>query len=335
MTSPAARLGEITGHVMLARCLGIAAELGLADLVAERPRTAAELAAATASHAGALYRMLRYLVAQGIFAEDDGGRFANTELSEPLRTGVAGSVKESVRTAWQDVVWDTFRHLPHTIATGAPAFDHAFGSGLFAYFAAHPDVGAAFDRAMARQSGPENDAVAASYPFGDFSVVMDVGGGRGGLLAAILARYPGVRGILFDQSHVLAEPSDLDAAGVRRCCDLVAGDFFKAVPPGADIYALKRILHDWTDAEAATILRHCASALRPDGRVLAIDAVIAPGNAPDPNKALDLGIMALTHGRERTAAEFQAVFAAAGLRVERIIPTPRPSSMSIVVGARA
>ncbi|MCB2106905.1 MAG: hypothetical protein KDE14_04350 [Rhodobacteraceae bacterium] len=333
--SPAAEILKITGHVMLARCIGIAAELGLADLVATTPQSAKDLAEKTGQHPGALYRMLRYMASKDLFSEDEAGQFSNTPMSELLRSCVTGSLRDSVRQSWQDVVWDTYRHFPHTIETGKPSFNRAYGKDLFAFFAENSVIGARFDKAMARQSGPENAAVAAAYPFNDAKTVIDVGGGRGGLLAAILTKHANVHGILFDQAQVAADPADLIAANVKDRCDIATGNFFEAVPAGADVYTLKRILHDWTDDECVTILKNCAAALGRNGRVLAIDAVIKPGNDPDPNKALDLGIMALTHGRERTAAEFHALFERAGLKVERIIATPAPSTMSIVVGCPA
>lgn len=324
--TPALQILRISGGVMLARCVGIAAELALPDLV---PATAEDLARKTGSHAGALYRMLRYLAANGIFAEGLDGRFANTPSSEVLRAGVPGSLRDFVRQSWQDYTWDTHRNLPHTIKTGEPAFTKAFGADFFDYLAANPSVGAKFDAAMALQSGPENAAVAAALPVGGAQVVMDVGGGRGGFLAAVLKAYPSFRGILFDQAHVLREAQNIERA------EQAAGNFFDSVPGGADLYVLKRILHDWDDPTAIRILRNCAAALKPGARVVAIDAVIKPGNEPDPNKALDMSIMALLKGRERTATEFEQVFAAAGLRMTRIIPTAAPSTMSLIEGVRA
>ena len=332
---PALQLLRISGSVMLARCIGIAAELGVADLLASSSRPIDELAASTRSHAGALYRMLRYLAANGIFAETPEGRFTNTALSEVLRANVPGSLRDSVRQSWQDVVWDTYRNLPHTIATGEPAFTRAFGAPFFDFLAGHPKIGAKFDAAMALQSGPENAAVAAALPLGDAKTVVDVGGGRGGFMAVLLKTYPNIRGVLFDQPHVLAQPNHVRAEKLSDRCDMVEGNFFESVPRGGDIYLLKRILHDWDDATAVKILGRCAGVLSPSARVVAVDAVIRPGNDPDPNKALDVGIMALLNGRERTVVDFTRVFTAAGLRLTRIIPTAAPSTMSLVEGVKA
>ncbi|MBM3513289.1 MAG: SAM-dependent methyltransferase [Alphaproteobacteria bacterium] len=328
--SPAQTLMTISGHVLLARCIGIAAEFGIAEKLADGPKCAPEIAAGV--NANALYRMLRYLAANGVFAEDDAGRFSNNPASALLRPDVPGSMHAWLRTAWQDRTWDTYRKLPETIRTGAPAFELAHGEAFFDYLAARPEVSALFDAAMARQSGPENDAVVKAYPFGEAGVVVDVGGGRGGFMTAILNAHPHLRGILFDQAHVLAQPNQVRDAGLAARCEFVTGDFFTAVPKGGDVYLLKRILHDWSDADAARILKACAAAAGPSGKVVTIDAVLKPGGAPDPNKALDMGMLALLHGRERTAAEFDTVFAAAGLQVARILSTPAPSTLSLVEG---
>jgi hypothetical protein len=276
--------------------------------------------------------MLRYLAANGVFTEDDQGVFATNDVSTLLRRGVPGSMHAWLRTAWQDRTWDTYRKLPETIRTGVPAFELAHGEAFFDYLAARPEVSALFDAAMARQSAPENDAVVRSYPFDRAKVVVDVGGGRGGLMATLLTVFPNLRGILFDQAHVLEQPNQVREAGLGDRCAFVTGDFFSEVPRGGDVYLLKRILHDWNDDDAARILKACARAAGPTAKIVAVDAVLKPGGAPDPNKALDMGMLALLKGRERTAAEFETLFAAAGLDVARIIPAPLPTTLSLVDG---
>lgn len=331
---PHLALLRITGQVMLTRCIGIAAELGVADVIetGHGRLNASAIAKLTGSNESALYRMLRYMAANDIFVEDALGKFQNTEISNLLRTDVPGSMRDSVRQSWQDVMWDVYREFPHTIQTGEPAFTKAHGADFFDYFAAHPDVGARFDAAMAKQSGPENAAVAAAYPFGDAKVVVDVGGGRGGFIAVLLKSSPALHGVLFDQAYVLGQPNHVKDAGLGARCDMTAGDFFQAVPAGGDIYVLKRILHDWDDATAIRILKNCAAAMSKTAKVVAVDAVIRPGNEPDPNKALDVGIMALLNGHERTAEEFARIYTAAGLKLTRIIPTSAPSTMSLIEG---
>ncbi len=331
---PQLALLRITGNVMLARCIGIAAELGVADVIetGQGRLNASSLAKLTGSDESALYRMLRYMAANGIFVEDPLGKFQNTPISNLLRTGVTGSMRDFVRQSWQDVMWDVYKNFPHTIATGEPAFTKAFGADFFDYLSAHPDTGQKFDAAMAMQSGPENAAVAAAYAFEQANVVVDVAGGRGGFMLALLKAYPTIRGILFDQAYVLAQPNYVREAELNYRCDFVAGDFFQSIPKGGDVYVLKRILHDWDDDTALRILKNCAAAMSFTARLVCVDAVIKPGNDPDPNKALDVGIMALLKGRERTAQDFERLYQAAGLRVTRIISTAAPSTMSLVEG---
>ncbi len=327
--SPSAFLGTLRTHLLLVRCVGMMAEIGIADRVAERPQTPEDLAQACGVNADALMRILRLLAANGVFQANDKGAYRNTPISELLRD-VPGSQRDTMRTSWQDLIWDTYRQLPETLRTGETAFDKAFGQSFFDYFSTHKEIGARFDASMALMSAPENAALAAAYPF--HGTVVDVGGGRGGLISAILNTHGDVRGILYDQPQVLQDEAKLLVAGQRDRCAVVSGDFFVSLPNDGDVYVLKRILHDWSDAEAVRILRACRAAMQPKARILVMDAVIKPGNDPDPNKLLDVGIMALTHGRERTVEDFQRLFTAAGLKLARVMPPTPPSPMSIVEG---
>lgn len=333
--NPHAQVLGITGKILPARCIAVAAELGIADHVAEAPKTARDLAALTSTHAPSLYRMLRYLASIGIFREDDDGAFHNTPASETFRDGVPGSVRSMVRQSWQDVIWDTYKALPDSLTSGTPAFTLAHKDPFFTYLANNAEQGALFDESMAMMSAAENSVVASTYPFGDVTTVYDIAGGRGGLLAEVLKTHDHITGVLFDQKQVLAEPEHLAAAGVLDRCELMDGDFFESVPGGGDVYLLKRILHDWSDADAIKILKNVRAAMTAEARVVVVDAVIKSGNDPDPNKYLDMGIMTLLEGRERTAEEFETLFAKAGLKLLRILPTPAPSTMSIVEGGLA
>jgi hypothetical protein len=328
--SPRTFFSRLSTQVLLSRCIAMMAEIGIADLVAETPQTPAVLAQACNVNADALMRILRFLAANGVFQADAKGAISNTPVSELLRR-TEGSLRDQVRSSWQDVIWDTYRQLPETLRTGEPAFDKAFGMPFFDYLAAHGEIGARFDASMALMSMPENATLAATYLF--HGTVVDVGGGRGGLIAAILQRHSQVRGVLFDQAQVLQDVARLLVAKQLDRCRLCPGHFFTSVPADGDVYVLKRIIHDWSDADAVRILRSCRASLRANALVLVIDAVLRPGNAPDPNKMLDVGIMALTKGRERTADEFQRLFDAAGLRLLRIIPPTAPSTLSIVEGS--
>lgn len=326
---------QIIGNVLVARSLAIAAELGLADLVQTEPQSVTELAHATGTHADSLYRLLRMLASYGVFAEDDGGLFHPTPMSLLLETDRPDSLRDLLTLGWQDIAWDTYRQLPHTIRTGETAFDAAFGATFFDYLAGHPEANASFDSAMALFSGPENGMIAAAYDFGQFARIVDVGGGTGGLMAAILSAHQGVRGVLFDQPQVVANMTGIEASAIRERCEPIGGDFFESVPAAADAYIMKRILHDWDDEAAIRLLLRCREAMNTDARVLVIDAVMQAGNAPDPNKFMDVSIMALTRGRERSETEFQRLFTEAGLRCTEVFPTELPSTLSIIEGVRA
>ncbi len=325
---------QIMVNVLLARTLSVAAELGLADLVSDTPKSARELATATGAHENALYRLLRMLASHGVFAEDEHGHFSLTPLAAVLRSEGDDALRNYFRLSWQDVMWDTYRELLHPIMTGEPAFDRAHGMAVFDYLAAHPDVNARFDAMMALRSAPENAIIAQAYNFGQFDRIVDVAGGRGGFLAAVLRTYPTVHGVLYDQPQVVIEPTELRTAGVLDRCDIIGGDFFASVPTGGDVYVLKWILHDWDDARAVAILRRCRDAMGQEGRVLTIDAVIRPGNEADPNKNMDVIMMAMSQGRERTEDDFRTLYEQAGLRLTRVTRTSSPSALSIVEGVR-
>jgi len=329
--SPRATILGITSQVPLARALALMVELGIADRIGEGAKTAIELATEFDLNADALYRLLRMLAAEQIFCEDEQGRFQHTPLSRVLMSDADDSVAPLLSLPWQDIVWATYLDMPHTIATGEPAFDKAHGQAFFDYLSAHPDANALFDTAMALISGPEDAAVARAFDFGQFDKIVDVGGGQGGLLAAILTHHPNLKGVLFDQPQVLAEPRYLTGALLDRC-ELVAGDFFQSLPTGADAYVLKRIVHDWDDAAAVKLLRNCATAMGPTGRLLIAEAVMRPGNEPDPSKAQDVGMMLLTRGQERTADQYRQLLDAAGLQLEKIHPAAATVS---VLEARA
>jgi hypothetical protein len=333
--TPKEFLVNITGQIMLARSLGIVADLGVADIVADGPKSMEELSEATGCDRDSLYRLLRMLGGHGVFAEDKQGRIKLTPRAELLQADHPDSVREMFVLGWQDIQWNTYYALPEAILTGEIAFENAHGKGFFDYLAEHPELNAMFDRRMAVVSHAENEQVANVYDFADHASVIDIGGGLGGLLAAIIERHPNVVAALYDQPQVLADPVNLREAGLLDTVARIAGDFFYNVPTGFGLYVMKRIIHDWDDDRAVGILRSCRDAMAETSRVLVIDAVMKPGNEPDPNKNLDLTIMALTPGRERTEDEFAALFAAAGLRLTRVIPTKSPSTLSLVEGERA
>lgn len=313
--------------------LYVAARLGIADLLADDPRSVDELAEAASANAGALYRILRGLAAFGVFTEVAPRQFGLTPQAELLRAGHPNSLRplaifmgEEPYRAWGDLL--------HTAHTGETAFDHVYGEPHFTWLAHHPEASATFNASMSGGSQRAASSILPAYDFAAAETIVDVGGGEGALLAAILRANPGPRGVLFDLDHVVAEARPaLAAAGLAERCVTVAGDFFTTPPPAGDLYLLKNIIHDWDDARSLAILRNCAVAMPPGARIVLIELLIEPGNAPSLAKSLDLQMLVMNGGRQRTEEEYRQLYAAAGLRLTRVIPTA--SEFSLVEGERA
>lgn len=302
------------------QALYVAAKLGLADLLASGPRTVEDLAATTGAQADRLYRVLRAVASLGVFEETGARQFALTPLADALRTDHPESMRAFVIFRGEES-YRAWSALLHGVMTGETPFNHVFGMGHFDYLAQHPEASAIFDQVMTGGSKRAAAAIAGGYDFGPARVVVDVGGGQGTVIAAVLRAHPHVRGILFDQPHVVAGAAAvLASAGVADRCATASGDFFAAVPPGGDLYLLRRIIHDWDDEHATTILRRCAEALAPGGKVLVVEGLIPPGNDPSPTKFLDVMMLVMNGGRERTAEEYHRLFRAAGLRPGRVLP---------------
>ena len=319
----------------ISMALSVTAELGVADVLASGPRSATELARFVGASEDHLYRLLRALTVVGVLAELDGRRFALTEVGELLRSDHPQSLRGYARLMGQDAFWRVWGAFGDAVRTGEAIVERVLGMGPFEYFAAHPDAAAVFNDAMTSASAMESDAIARAYDFSRIETLTDVAGGHGLLLATILAAYPNVRGVLFEMPHALEGARKL--FGERKLggrCEVVTGDFFAGVPPGADAYLLKHIIHDWDDDRALAILANCRKALKRDGRVLVVDMVIPPPGEPHFGKLLDLEMMAMTqHGKERTREEFDVLFRSANLRLTRIVPTDAP--VSVVEGVAA
>lgn len=319
--SPGEELRRLFHGYRLTQAIYVAAELGIADLLAGGPRAADDLAGATGAHAPSLYRVLRLLASAGVFAETDDGRFVLTPMAEALRRDAPEPVRASVLLNGRQALWRSWGHLLHTVRTGETAFDRVHGVGFFGYHRAHPEERALFDHLMAAQTAPAAQAVAAAYDFSGVRTLVDVGGGRGALALAILAAHPHLRGIVFDQPAVAADAREaIAAAGLADRCAAVGGDFFAAVPDGGDAYLLKFVLHDWDDERCLAILRACRRAITPGGRLLVVELLIPPGNAPSFAKVQDVNMLVNLGGRERTEREYGALFAAAGFALGRTIP---------------
>lgn len=292
--------------------------------MAEQPRTAEDLAAATGVHARSLYRVLRALASIGVFAEDDLGRFGLTPLAATVRSDVIGSLRGMAQLWGDPLHWQAWGSFLDTVRTGRSGFELAFGMPLFDVFAQHPQQARMFNEAMTAFSGYEAGPIADAYDFSDVGTLVDVGGGQGLLLPTILRRYSAMHGVLFDLPPVVADGSaPLDALGVRERVSVAGGDFISSVPEGGDAYMLKNIVQDFDDAQATAILAAVRRANGSRGRLLVVQEVIPAGNTPAVGKLLDMQML-LIGGRERTAAEYRAHFAAAGFRLTRIVPTQAP-----------
>jgi hypothetical protein len=330
---PQAFLAQLGMGYLVTASLTAVAKLRVADQLREGPLALEELARRTETHPRSLHRVMRALASLGIFAEDEQGRFGLTPLAEPLRTDVPGSMRDALLMLAHPAFWDAGGQLLHTLRTGQNALEHNLGQMFFDYLARTPEAAALFDNGMTGFAALENGPIAGCHDFSGCQWVVDVGGGHGGFISEVLKRNPSLRGTLFDLEYVLSGPTVLAAEGVADRCDVVVGDFFKSIPAGADAYLVKRILHDWDDAECVAIMKSVRQALPAHGRVLAVDVVITPGNEPSPGKIIDLLMLAASRGRERTEQDFQEMFAAAGLKVTRILPTPSP--LCIIEGALA
>jgi hypothetical protein len=319
-----AMLQMITGF-WVSRAIYIAAKLGLADLVKDSPKTAVELARLTGTHSPSLYRALRALASVGVFADDGQGRFAQTPLSETLRSDTPGSLRAMAMVELGQEHFPAWGNLMHNVKTGETAFDNLFKQSAWEYYARNPEDASNFNESMKGLTEMINVAALGAYDFSGVDKLVDVAGGTGGLISAILAAYPRMRGVLFDLPHVIAEAGPaLDAAGVRDRCETSAGDFFRMVPEGGSAYLMKWIIHDWDDEKSTVILKNIHRAMDEKGKLLLIEMVVLEGNQPDLSKLMDLNMMVMTGGRERTEAEFKSLLAASGFKLTRVIRTASP-----------
>jgi hypothetical protein len=320
---------QLLNACLTAQALHVVAELGIADRLADGPAAIEDLAAATGAHRPSLYRLLRMLVGVGVFREEGEGHFGLTPLGGTLCSEGLDSVRDWALYVGAPEPWAAWGRLGETVMTGQSGFLLAHGLSTYEYLLRHPELGAPFDRWMTRQSDQHNGAVVAAYDFSAFGTVADVGGGQGSTLAAILRANPALRGILLDQPQVVAAAAPvLRAAGIAERCEIIGGDMLEGVPGGADVYVVKRVLMIWGDEPAIQVLRHCAAALPEQGRVVVVEMVMPPGNDPSPARSFDLlMLLANEDGRVRTEAEFRDLFAAAGLRLARVIPTASPNSI--------
>lgn len=330
---PQAAMLQMISNFWVSQMLFVAAKLGLADQLKDQPKTVAELAQATGTHAPSLYRVLRGLASVGIFAEDrqakDGQRrFASTPLAETLRRDAPGSMRAFAMAELGQEHFVAWGNLLHSVKTGEIAFDNHFGQPVWEYYAGHPEDAEVFNDAMTGMTELVNGAVTSAYDFSGFGKIVDIGGGHGALLAAILKANPAARGVLFDLPHVAeGAAARLAAEGVSNRCDITSGDFFKAVTPGGDAYVMKFIIHDWDDEKSVAIMKNIHRAMAEGGKLILIEQIVPEDSSPSFAKFIDINMLVMTGGRERTEKEFAELFTAAGFRLTRVVPTKSPFSV--------
>lgn len=311
----------------MARCVYVLAKLGIADLIKDEPRTAAELAVATDAHAPSLFRVLRALAAVGVITQDNEGRFGATPLSETLSTG-PGSIRAFAMTELGEEHYPAWGELLYSVRTGKIGFDKAFGEPVWEFFSKHPENAQIFNDAMSALTAAANESIHGAYDFAAIKTIVDAGGGHGGLITGILERNPQMRGILFDAPEVIAgAEAKLAGSAVADRLKLVPGDFFKSVPEGGDAIVMKWIIHDWNDDQSVAIMKSCHRALPENGKLILVEAVVPETTEPHFAKFIDLNMLVMTGGRERTESEFRALYEAAGFKLSRIVPTESPFSV--------
>ena len=330
--SPAQLVLQVAAGFIASAALQVATRLSIAERLAAGPRTTADLAREAGVQEDGLYRVLRALSSAGIFAETAPRTFALTPAAELLRKG-PGSLGDGIEFITDPLHFRTYAEALYSVQTGKPAGEKVVGMPLFEYLSKTPDWSASFNNAMTAFSANVMPAVLEVYDFSGIGTLVDIAGGHGHVLTSVLKEYPRMRGVLFDLDHVIAGAGPLLAAsGIGDRVRTESGDFFKAVPAGGDAYIMKHIIHDWDDDRAVAILSAIRKALdgKPQGRVILLEAALAPGNAPDFGKLVDLEMLLLPGGRERTADEFGALFQRAGLKLSNVVPTK--SMLSVIEG---
>jgi O-methyltransferase domain len=326
---PEAHIAEILLSQLAPRLVHLAATLKLADCLVEGPRTAEEIAQITATHAPALYRLMRTLASLRFFAEDAEHRFALRPLGAALKSGTPSHA--AALTLGGELLTSSLDNIVYSVQTGKTAFERSFGMPLFDWLTANPVQASLINETMVGFHGTEPPAIAAAYDFSAFRTIADVGGSTGNLLTTILSQHPGPRGILFDLPHVVRDAAALIRnRGLGDRIRIEAGSFFESVPAGADAYILSHIIHDWNREQCLIILERCRRAMSSGGRLLLAEMVLPDGDAPHPGKMLDMVMLTVTGGEERTASQYGALLDAAGFRMTRVVPT---ASLATIVEA--
>jgi hypothetical protein len=323
-------LRQLVAGYWHSQCVYVAAKLGIADLLKDGPLSLEDLARQTKAHPHSLYRLLRGLASLGVFAEEDERRFTLTPAAALLQDDVPGS-QRAMAIMMGEEHYKSWGELFYSVQTGKPSFEKIFGKPVFEFLSERPEQAAIFDRAMVGVHGRETCAVLDAYDFSAFSSIADIGGGNGSTLCGILQRHPRLHGTLFDLPGVIGRAhQNVEKAGLSDRLHLVTGDFFESVPSGAETYFLRHIIHDWDDEKALWILENVRRAMGEEGRVLVVESVIPPGNDPCFGKLLDLTMLVIPGGQERTEDEYRTLFGKAGFRLSRIVPTQ--AEVSVIEG---
>lgn len=316
---PPAQLMKFIVGRWISKPIYAAAELGIADMLAEGPRSIEELAQASRSHAPSLYRMMRALASVGIFSETKDKQFQLTPMAEYLKTDAMRSIALMFNSDWSDKAWGYFLD---SVKTGGTAFEKAHGMSVSDWIEKNPHAAKVFNEANAIKAGGSHRAIVDVYNFSGISTLTDVGGGLGILMVEILSANPLMKGFVADISSVIQKTEKMiQDSGIEDRCQAIECDFFRSIPSGSDAYLMSNILHDWPDEQCRIILKNCRQAMKKESRLLVVEMLIPSGNEPSIAKLLDLEMMVITGGRERTEEEFKNLFESSGFKLSRIIPT--------------
>ena len=331
-TSPQELMNRLLTGYWTTQAVYVAAKLGIADLLTHGPRSADDLAKATNVHAPSLYRLLRGLASMGAFSEDGESHFSLTPLAECIRTDAPGS-QRALAIMCGEEHYQAWGELLYSVQTGKTAFEKLYGMPVFDFLSKNLEQAKIFDAAMVGVHGRETAAMTDAYDFSGIAVLADVGGGNGSLLTTVLKKYPDMQGILYDLPGVTERAkSNLQAAGLANRCQVIGGNFFESVPAGADAYLMRHIIHDWDDEKATTILRNIQQSMKNGGRLLVVEGVIVKGNDPCFGKLLDLTMLTIPGGKERTEEEFRKLYESAGFLLSKIVPTK--TEVSVIEGKK-
>lgn len=321
-----ALLQMITGF-WVSQAIYVSAKLGIADMLKDGPKSCFELAKSTNVSSRELFRLLRFLASLNVFAEDEEGNFKLTPLAANLQSDVPGSLR-AMAIMYGEEIYQAWGNVFHSIKTGETAFDHIYQCSHFQYLAQNPEASTVFNQAMTEFTRQESNVVISTYDFSQYKIIVDVGGGYGSFMAAILTANPKLDGILFDLPQVIeGAKAHIESAGVTGRCTIRGGDFFESIPEGGDVYICKNIILNWDDEQCVTILKNCRHSMSENSKLLVIEAVIPPRNIASFSKMLDLHMLVVNGGRGRTEAEFRKLFTAAGFKLSTIISTQSPTSI--------